>query len=350
MQGVNDCRSPEPGVIKKLFAALALALTACSLPAGIPASGVVGVGASKFRPPGSKANLFVESHNQVLEYTRRGRLVRTISLNTKGTDAGGLAFDESGDLYAISDYFDVAVFAPGSRSFVRTITDGVFEPLAIAVDRSGNLYVANGHNGYDGNIAVYPPGSGTPSRTITEDIYDPESLAFDSAGNLYVGNGLYADAVTVYSPNGTLLRTITDGVRDPESIALDARDDLFVANTEDGAGRTVTVYAPSKTQLVQTITDGIACPQTLAVDSAGRLYVANNANGTATVYAAKTRKLLRTISKKVRDPWSLAVDSADTLYLASFLPTARIGIYPPGHLLPVHTIRSFALTLAIGPP
>ncbi|MGA7202759.1 MAG: hypothetical protein WBX26_13090 [Candidatus Cybelea sp.] len=100
----------------------------------------------------------------------------------------------------------------------------------------------------------------------------------------------------------------------------------------------------------RTITDGIDCLQTLAVDSAGRLYVANNANGTATVYAAKTRKLLRTITKKVRAPWGLVVDSADTLYLASFLLTARIGIYPPGHLLPVHTIASFALTLAIGPP
>jgi DNA-binding beta-propeller fold protein YncE len=350
MQAVNDCRSREAGIIKKLSAALALSLTACSPSAGIPASGVVGIGAGKFEPPSSKANLFVENHDEVVEYTRRGRLVRTISLNTSGTDAGGLAFDNSGYLYAISGYFGVALFAPGSRSFVRTITDGVFEPLAIAVDRSGNLYVANGHNGYEGNIAVYSPGSGTPSRTITEDIYDPESLAFDSAGNLYVGNGLYADEVTVYSPSGTLLRTITDGVRDPQSIALDARDDLFVANTEDGEGRTVTVYAPGKTQLLQTITDGIDCPQTLAVDSAGRLYVANNANGTATVYTAKTRKLLRTISKKVRNPWGLAVDSADTLYLASFLPTARIGIYPPGHLLPVHTIGSFALTLVIGPP
>jgi sugar lactone lactonase YvrE len=350
MQRANDYRSAETGIIKRFFAALALALTACSPSAGIPASGAGGVGAGSLGPPGSKANLFVENHGQVLEYTPRGRLVRTINLDTSGVDTGGLAFDNSGYLYAISGYFDVAVFAPRSRSFVRTITDGVFEPLAIAVDRSGNLYVANGHNGYKGNIAIYPPGSETPSRTITEDVYDPESLAFDSAGNLYVGNGLYVDEVTVYSPSGTLLRTITDGVRDPQSIAVDARDDLFVANTDEGEGRTVTVYAPGTTQLVQTITDGIDGPQTLAVDSAGRLYVANNANGTATEYSAKTRKLLRTISKKVRHPWGLAVDSADTLYLASFLPTARIGIYPPGHVLPVHTIASFALTLAFGPP
>ncbi len=163
-------------------------------------------------------------------------------------------------LHAISDYFDVSVFAPTSRAFVRTITNGVYEPLALAVDRSGNLYVANGENGDYGNIAIYPPGSVTASRTISDGIYDPESLAFDSSKDLYVGNGLYADSITVYSPSGALLRTIVDGVRDPESIALDNRDDLFVANTEDGEGRTVTVYAPGKTMLVQTITDGIDCP------------------------------------------------------------------------------------------
>ena len=133
MQAVNDWRSREAGSSKKLSAALALALTACSPSAGIPAGGVVGVGAGKFEPLSSKANLFVENHDEVLEYTRRGRLVRTISLNTSGTDAGSLAFDNSGYLYAISGYFGVAVFAPGSRSFVRTITDGVFEPLATRI-------------------------------------------------------------------------------------------------------------------------------------------------------------------------------------------------------------------------
>lgn len=327
---------------------LAVAVTACSRPSSMPATGDVS-GESGFERAGSKVNLFVANREDVLEYTRRGHLVRTIPLG-KNAPAGAVAFDKSGYLYAISDYFAVSVFAPKSRALVRTITDGIFEPLALAVDRSDNLYVANGHNGYDANIATYPPGSGTASRTITDGIYDPESLAFDSSGNLYVGNGLYADSVTVYSPSGALLRTIADGVRDPQSIALDKRDDLFVANTEDGAGRTVTVYAPGKTRLAQTITDGIDCPQSLAIDSIGHLYVANNANGTATVYAPGTRKLLRTISKKVGAPWVVAVDSSDNLYLGSFGSTDKIGIYPPGHGVPARTIASFALSLGFGPP
>ena len=199
--------------------ALALAVTACSAPPSIPASADFSGGESGFGRAGFKVNLFVANREDVLEYTRRGRLVRTIPLG-KHAPAGAVAFDKSGYLYAISDYFEVSVFAPKSRVLVRTITDGIFEPLALAVDRSSNLYVANGHNGYDANIAIYPPGSGTASRTITDGIYDPESLAFDSSGNLYVGNGLYADRVTVYSPSGALLRTIVDGVRDPQSIEI----------------------------------------------------------------------------------------------------------------------------------
>jgi sugar lactone lactonase YvrE len=327
---------------------LAMAVAACSTPSSMPAARGIS-SESGFERVGSKANLFVANRDDVLEYTPRGHLVRTIPLG-KHAPTGAVAFDKSGYLYAVSDYFAVSVFAPESRKLVRTITDGIYEPLGLAVDRSDNLYVANGHNGYDGNIAIYPPGSGTASRTITDGIYDPESLAFDSSGNLYVGNGLYADRVTVYSPSGALLRTIVDGVQDPQSIALDNRDELFVANTEDGAGRTVTVYAPGKTKLVQTITDGIDCPQSLAIDSAGHLYVANNANHTATVYALGTRKLLRTISKKVGAPWVVAVDSNDNLYLASFGSKDRIGIYPPGHDIPARTIASFALSLGFGPP
>lgn len=67
MQAVNDSRSREAGIIKKLSAPLALALAACSPSAGIPPSRAVGVGAGKFEPPSSKANLFVENPDEVLE-------------------------------------------------------------------------------------------------------------------------------------------------------------------------------------------------------------------------------------------------------------------------------------------
>jgi DNA-binding beta-propeller fold protein YncE len=339
--------------MSKLFLALALTLAACSAPTGLPSSNVAaGHEVSLGRAAGTE-NLFVQGRDEIFEYTRHGRLVHSMPLGKEPAPGGGLAFDSSGYLYATSDYFDVAVFAPQSRQLVRTISDGVYEPLTLAVDHSDNLYVANGQNG-EGDIEIFPPGSTTPSTTITQGIYDPESLAFDSSGNLYVGNGLYADTVTVYSPNGTFLRAITDGVRDPEAIALDAHDDLFVANTEDGEGRTVTVYAPGTTKLVQTITDGIRCPQALTVDTAGNLYVANWANSTATVYAAKTRKLLRSISKNVAAPWVIAVDPTDHLYVGDMGRAPEVSVYSPERDRPTRTIPSdnqwIPIALSFGSP
>lgn len=343
-------------MVKKVSAVLALAITACSSSAGIPASLGSNGNGDDAAHHGAHTNLFVGGRNAVYEYTLQGHLVRAITLTTHSSmvAGGGMAFDSSGYLYALKDYFDVGIYAPGSRQLVRTISNGIFEPIAIAVDRSDNLYVGNEENGAYGNVAVYAPGSTTPLRKITEGIYDPESLAFDSSGNLYVGNGSYADTVTVYSSTGALLRTITEGIADPESIALDRHDRLFVANTEDGAGRTVTVYEPGTTRLLQTITKGIDCPQALAVDSAGQLYVANFVDSTATVYAAKTRKLLRTISKKVGAPWSIAVDARDNLYVGSEGRTPHVDIYPPHHAAPAHAINSkeawIPLALAFGPP
>ncbi|HEX4014070.1 MAG TPA: NHL repeat-containing protein [Candidatus Cybelea sp.] len=337
----------------RLFLALALTLAACSTPQSIPLTNVAaGHEVSLGRAAGT-TNLFVQGRDEIFEYTRHGRLVHSMPLGKEPAPGGGLAFDNSGYLYATSDYFDVAVFAPQSRQLARTISNGIYEPLTLAVDRSDNLYVANGQNGA-GDIAIFRPGASTPSTTITQGIYDPESLAFDSSGNLYVGNGLYADTVTVYSPNGTLLRTITDGVRDPESIALDANDDLFVANTEDGEGRTVTVYKAGTTKLAQTITDHIQCPQALTVDTAGNLYVANWENSTATIYAAKTRKLLRTISKNVAAPWVIAVDSTDHLYVGDMGRAPQVSVYSPERHRPQRTIPSdnqwIPIALSFGSP
>jgi DNA-binding beta-propeller fold protein YncE len=321
----------------RLFLPLALIVAACSTSTSIPSGNVaaghdLGVGR-----PAVTANLFVQGRDEIFEYTRHGRLVHSMPLGKQPAPGGGLAFDSSGYLYATSDDFDVAVFAPQSRHLVRTISNGIYEPLTLAIDRSDNLYVANGQNGA-GDIAIFRPGTSTPATTITQGIYDPESLAFDSSGNLYVGNGSYGDTVTVYSPDGTLLRTITDGVRDPESIALDANDDLFVANTEDGDGRTVTVYKPGTTKLVQTITDHIHCPQALTLDTAGNLYVANWRNSTVTVYAPKTRKLLRTVSKNVAAPWVVAVDSTDHLYVGDMGPTPEVSVYAPARDRPQRII------------
>jgi hypothetical protein len=137
---------------------------------------------------------------------------------------------------------------------MQTITTGINEPVAMAVDSSNNLYVANCLNcglgagayvnGTD-TVTEYASGSATPTKTITfsgsgADI--PFSLAVDQSGDLFVGNDA-VNSVTEYPPNATTpSKTITNGVSGPVSLAIDARGVLHVSNSGGGSTGTVTEY------------------------------------------------------------------------------------------------------------
>jgi DNA-binding beta-propeller fold protein YncE len=99
----------------------------------------------------------------------------------------------------------VTVYARGSTSLLQTISQSVNSPFALAVDRTGNLYVGNlGNN----TVTVYAPGSTSVLRTISQGICGPVSLAFDRFDNLYVANAC-ASTVTVYVRQSTsVLRTL----------------------------------------------------------------------------------------------------------------------------------------------
>jgi hypothetical protein len=141
--------------------------------------------------------------------------------------------DSSGQIYAaISAYYEksgasqhlarsaeIAVYASdalGSAAPLRTITEGVMNyPGAVAIDRSGNIYVADA----SGSIFVFSStadGRSAPIRTIYGSLthLSPEKsaggLALDSNGYLYVSIG---NSILVFSPdadkNVAPVRTIT---------------------------------------------------------------------------------------------------------------------------------------------
>ncbi|MBV8531851.1 MAG: SMP-30/gluconolactonase/LRE family protein, partial [Candidatus Eremiobacteraeota bacterium] len=203
------------------------------------------------RPASSPFNIFVENFTSITEYSPQGQLVKTITagFDSKGTSTGALALDAAGYLYAITGDFSVGVYAPSSRDLVRTISNGVGWPYALATDAQGDLYVANGESN---TVTVYPPGGRKPSLTIGQGINDPASIALDAQGNLYVAN-LFGNTVTVYAPDGSLLRTITAGVSGPEAVALDKNGDLIVGDANLGYGKSVSVYAPPNDTLVRVL-------------------------------------------------------------------------------------------------
>ena len=115
----------------------------------------------------------------------------------------GLALDASGNLYvANTDGNNILVFSPSySQLRSKTITAGINAPTSLVFDSLGNLWVANSgasNGGANGSISQYTAGVQNAGATITDGIDNPFSIAMDGIGNLFVENN-YAN-VTVYEP------------------------------------------------------------------------------------------------------------------------------------------------------
>ena len=144
-----------------------------------------------------------------------------------------LVFDKRGVLYLESatefiTNFRISVFAAGSTRPTRTIFLGQNHGGAMAIDRTGELFVANEDYGVGRSVYVYAPGGTRPARIIRDGIRGPVALAFDSRGNLYVSNA-GAGTVTVYAAGAAHPERVIK-MDQPWGIALDPSDILYAVD------------------------------------------------------------------------------------------------------------------------
>jgi len=199
-----------------------------------------------------------------------------------------------------------------------TISSGMNTPVAVALDGSGDLFVANcgsncGGSG-NGTVTEYaPPYTGTP-KTISSDVNGPVALVLDSAGNLFVANAAGGTVTEYASPYTGTPTTISSGVNGPWAVVLDDSGNLFVANCGDGCpgsgsgNGTVTEYAPPYTGTPTTISNGVYLPDSIGLDHAGNLFVANllgGTIGTVTEYAPPYTGTPTTITNGMQGPAAL---------------------------------------------
>ena len=157
---------------------------------------------------------------------------------------------------------------------VSAFASGFDDPVGLAFDAAGNLYVANL---LDNTVSEVTP-AGVVS-TFAAGFSGPAGLAFDSAGNLYVANA-GSNTVDVVPPGGGTPTTFASGFNWPDRLAFDSAGNLYVAN--EGSGAVIKVTPAGQ---VATFTTGFVRPEGLAFDSAGTLYVANAINNTVSQVA-----------------------------------------------------------------
>jgi sugar lactone lactonase YvrE len=188
-----------------------------------------------------------------------------------------------------------------------------FAPQGVAVDGSGNIYVADGNNStirkvtpagvvttLAGNAGLSGSADGTGSAAR---FYYPQGVAVDGSDNVYVADS-YNQTIRKISPAGVvttlagsaLLAGSADGTGTaarfyyPLGLAVDGSGNIYVADTSNQTVRKVTPNGAVSTLAGSAGLPGSAdgsgsaarfyFPQGVAVDGAGNVYVAEYGNST----------------------------------------------------------------------
>lgn len=197
------------------------------------------------------------------------------------TDLGSLA--NSGSPGGIGEWSASA--NSGSGGWLSTITTGgVDDPYNIAIDVSGNVWVAN----YSGNSISEFNSSGSPlsgSPLTGGGMAGPYAIAIDGAGNVWVGND-GNNSLSEYSPStstwisGTGSSGFTGGgLNNLNGIAIDGSGNVWIVNY---SGNSISEFNSSGTAITGSngyIGGGLSQPVSIAIDGSGNVWVTNSSGG-----------------------------------------------------------------------
>ncbi|MBF0565024.1 MAG: hypothetical protein HQK89_07270 [Nitrospirae bacterium] len=203
----------------------------------------------------------------------------------------GIAVDNSGNVYvADSSNYQIQKFSVDGQFITKWGTggsgDGQFNyPCAIAVDGNNNVFVADTYNNriqkFTSNgtfIAKWGSyGSGNGSFEY------PQGLAVDSAGNVYVADS-DNNRIQKFTSNGTFISkwgstgTGASQFNSPRGVAVDNAGNVYVA---DFGNNRIQKFTKDGTFIMQWGQSGSAdgqfySPYGLASDKSGNLYVADS--------------------------------------------------------------------------
>jgi sugar lactone lactonase YvrE len=295
-----------------------------------------------------------------------------IQATQAGTDPYGVAVDSSGNLY-IADTGNQRIRMVNPAGVISTVAgngtagysgDGgpatsamLDDAFGIAVDGSGNLYIADYNNGRvrkvtpDGVISTVA-GNGTAGYSgdggpaTSAEVWGPYSLAVDGSDNLYIADSAN-NRIRKVTPAGTISTVAGNGTAGysgdggaatsaqlwvPLGVAVDSNGNLYIADNYNNAIRKVTSAGVIST--ISQASVGLINPEGVAVDNlGGLLYVADTNNSRVLVMTpdgqfstvagngsgAFTGDGGSSLSAQLAYPSAVAVDSVGNLYIADTL-------------------------------
>jgi len=244
-------------------------------------------------------------------------------------------------------------------------------PMSLTIDSSGNLYVVENATSDirkidTKGIITTIAGTGTPgfggdgSTATNAQMNFPTGIAVDGSGNFYVADSvnlrirkISGGNMTTVAGNGVMNYGGDNGsalnaqMNLPQGVAVDAAGNVYVADTANHEVRKIDTKG-TITSLIGNGTAGsggnqLNAPQAVAVDAAGNVYIADTQNarivkvtpaGSASTVAGNGTPGYggdggAATSAQIYTPTGLAVDTKGNLYIADY-QNHRIRMVTPG--------------------
>jgi sugar lactone lactonase YvrE len=251
----------------------------------------------------------------------------------------GVAVDGAGNVY-VADAGNNAIYEilaldgviTESSPTIRTLGSGFVEPLGVAVDASGNVYVVDISGGKGGAVKEMLAVNGripdNPTIKILADngFLGPDGMAVDASGNVYVADTQHNALKEILAVDGTIpsnptIKVLGSGLNNPNGVAVDASGNVYVADGGDNLVKELLAVNGSipDNPIILTLGSGFIVPIAVAVAPNGNLYVADFENN-------------RVVELDLADPPSLS------------FPSTLVGALSPAQAVTVANVGNAALT------
>jgi len=303
-------------------------------------------------------------------------------------DPYAVAVDGFGNLYIADFSYNVIRRVAAATGIITTVAgngmqgyagDGgpatsaeLWAPYAVAVDGSGNLYIADFRNNairevaaatgiittVAGNVTFGYSGDGGPA--IGAQLNGPTGVAVDGSGNLFIADmnnnairkvTAAAGIITTVAGNGAQGDSgdrgpaIKASLNTPRGVAVDGHGNFYIADFGNDAIREVAVTTGIITTVAGNHTAGysgdggpannaqLASPNHVGVDGSGNLYIADSETNVIRKVAAATDIIVTVAgsdvsgyagdggpatSARLNSPFGVAVDGSGNLYIADY--------------------------------
>ncbi len=272
----------------------------------------------------------------------------------------------------------VQTIAGGGPNNLPALKSSMGYPTSIAMDGTGNVYVANAYYGRvfkvdtTGNVTVvagngarggFSNSDGSPAVSVR--LINPTGVAVDNSGNVFIADRTYCKISKVSAQTGDISTVAGTGtcyysgdggpatsamLNDPSGVAVDKSGNIFIADTLNCLVREVSAQTGNISTVAGTLPDptgGLHCgysgdgglgtsakvwfPNDVAVDGSGNVFIADTSSCAIRVVFSSTG-IISTVAgsgscgysgdggpattAQINLPYGVTVDSSGNIFIA----------------------------------